>query len=88
MRAGAPTGGSPAGWAVVRRGEQLVRIRVFRVRPEMVGRLRSWCEELGERRDEVVETFANETVRHEMAWLAQTTAGPFMTHLMEAVDLD
>jgi Family of unknown function (DUF6176) len=57
----------------------MVRVRCFRVRPEKVGRLRDWMDELSRRRDEVLETFANETVRHEVGYLFETTDGPMLS---------
>jgi len=65
----------------------MVRVRCFRVRPEKVGRLRDWMDELSRRRDEVLETFANETVRHEVGYLFETTDGPVLVYVVEAEDL-
>jgi hypothetical protein len=64
-----------------------LRVRFFRVRPEKVGRLRSWLEEVAHRRDEALETLANESVRHEAAWLLQTAEGPILVYAIEAEDL-
>jgi Family of unknown function (DUF6176) len=65
----------------------MVRVRCFRVRPEKVGRLREWMDELSRRRDEVLETFAKETVRHEVGYLFETTDGPILLYVVEAEDL-
>ena len=65
----------------------MLRIRFVRVSPDDVGRLLGWMEELERRRDEVVETFAQETVRHEMAWLIEDREGPLLVYAVEAEDL-
>ena len=44
--------------------------------------------ELAERREEVLETFANETVRHEVAYLMDTSNGLVLVYAIEAEDLD
>jgi hypothetical protein len=44
--------------------------------------------ELTERAHEVRETFRQETVRHELAYLAEGQAGPILVHIIEADDLD
>jgi hypothetical protein len=66
----------------------MVRVRCFRVRAEKVGRLRDWMAELSRRRDEVLETFANESVRHEVGYLLETTDGPVLVYVIEAEDLE
>jgi hypothetical protein len=72
-----------------RRVERAVlRVRFFRVRPDKVDRLRAWMEELARRHDEVVVTFAQETVRHEAAWLMETVEGTILVYAIEADDLE
>ena len=44
--------------------------------------------ELAERRQEVLETFANETVRHEVGYLMETSDGLVLVYAIEAEDLD
>ena len=39
-----------------------VRVRFLRVRPEKLERLRWWMEEVARRRDEALETLANESL--------------------------
>jgi hypothetical protein len=65
-----------------------LRVRFFRVRPEKLDRLRQWLEEVSRRRDEALETLANESVRHEAAWLLHTRDGPVLAYAIEAEDLD
>jgi hypothetical protein len=43
--------------------------------------------EVARRRDEALETLANESVRHEAAWLLQTVDGPILVYAIEAEDL-
>jgi hypothetical protein len=64
----------------------LLQIRFFRVR--YVDRLRAWMRELHERRDEVLETFEQETVRHEAVYFLETSDGPICVYAIEARDLD
>jgi hypothetical protein len=66
----------------------MLRVLFFKVRPEGVERLRSWMTELSHRREEVLETFSNETVRREVAYLLQLDGGPVLLHVMEADDID
>jgi hypothetical protein len=66
----------------------VLRVRFFRVRPDKIDRLRAWMEELHHRRDEVLETFAQETVRHEAAWLMETAEGTILVYAIEADDLE
>jgi hypothetical protein len=67
---------------------RVVRVRLFRVRPEKVDRLRSWMNELSQRADEVRETFRQETVRHELAYLIEGREDPILVYVIEAEDLD
>jgi hypothetical protein len=60
----------------------------MRVADGKVERLRAWLEEVGRRREEALETLARETVRHEAAWLLETSDGPIVVYAIEAEDLD
>lgn len=44
--------------------------------------------ELAWREDEVLETFRQETVRHEVAYLLDIRDGPVLVYAVEAADLD
>jgi hypothetical protein len=59
-----------------------------RVKPDQVDRLRAWMREGERRADEVRETFRQETVRHEVAYLLEGKRGPVLVYAMEAEDLD
>jgi hypothetical protein len=62
---------------------------VFRkIRPGKVDRLRAWLRELNERRDEVRQTFEQETVRHERGYILEGKDGPILAYVMEAEDHD
>ncbi|MFT5286163.1 MAG: hypothetical protein ACI8TQ_002331 [Planctomycetota bacterium] len=49
-------------------------------------RLRAWLSELATRAGEVRETFVDETVRHEQAFILELLDGPVLVYAMEAVD--
>ncbi len=51
-------------------------------------RLRQWMGELRDRRDEVLETFANEGTRHEQVFLLRPDQGFVMVHVIEREDAD
>jgi hypothetical protein len=64
----------------------MIEVSVARVRPEAVDRLRWWLGELMNRADEVRETFGNEGVTHERAYLVPCSDGPILVYVMEAAD--
>jgi len=48
--------------------------------------LRAWLAELQQRSDEVRETFRNEGVRHEQAYVLETADGPVLVYAIEIDD--
>ena len=66
----------------------MLRTHFLRVRPDKVDRLKWWLTELNRRRDEVRETFVQETVRHEIAYLLDGADGPILVYVVEAEDFD
>jgi hypothetical protein len=66
----------------------MLRLSIQRVKPEKEERLRAWLSELNARADEVRATFADETVRHEQAYIIATSDGPIMVYAMEAADFE
>src|SRR6059036_2648651 len=56
------------------------------VQPGQVDRLRAWLHELQQRSEEVRETFRQETVRQEVAYLMEGRDGPVLIYAMEAED--
>ena len=61
----------------------MLRIRIRRVLPEKVDRLRAWLSELTTRADEVRATFIDETVRHEQAFILELREGPVLVYAIE-----
>ena len=66
----------------------MLRISYRRIKPDKLDRLRSWMQELMERRDEVHETFDHEGVRSERAWVIHDEQGPILVYAIEADDLE
>lgn len=66
----------------------MLRVGVARVHEDKVERLRGWMAELGERMDEVKETFAPEGTRHEQVHLLSTSDGPLLVYVMEVEDVE
>jgi hypothetical protein len=64
----------------------MIRITFRRVREGEEERLRAWMQELNGRSHEVRETFRQEGVRHEAAYLLQTLDGPILVYAVEAPD--
>ena len=64
----------------------MIRVAFARVKPDKVERLESWLHELMRRQDEVRETFVQETVRHEQAFIIPGEKGPLLIYVMEAED--
>lgn len=64
----------------------MLKVAMRRVADGEVDRLRSWMSELMQRRDEVVATFENEGVRHELAYLLPVTDGWILVYAMEMED--
>jgi hypothetical protein len=58
----------------------------MRVHDHEVGRLRDWFAELMQRQDEVRETFRNEGVRHEQAYLLRSAEGTILVYAAEMDD--
>jgi hypothetical protein len=66
----------------------MLHVGMYRVRDDQVERLREWMHELGRRRDEVLETFAAETTRHEVAYLLRGKDSPILIYVGEMGDLE
>jgi Family of unknown function (DUF6176) len=64
----------------------VLRVVMRRVADGEVDRLRWWMAELMRRRDEVIETFVNEGVRHEVAYLLAAADVPILVYVMEVDD--
>lgn len=66
----------------------MLQINMFRVKPEQETRLREWLSQLNNRADEVRETFRDETVRAEQAYIVPSSDGPILVYAMEAEDCE
>lgn len=66
----------------------MIKLTIRKVKPGEENHLRSWMAELTRRSAEVLDTFSNEGVRHEQAYLLTTSDGPILIYAMEAADHD
>jgi Family of unknown function (DUF6176) len=64
----------------------VIKVAVRKVKPDEENNLRQWMAELTRRSAEVRETFAQEGVRHEQAFLLKTAEGSVLIYAMEAAD--
>jgi Family of unknown function (DUF6176) len=65
----------------------MLQLMVRRVHAEHVELLRDWLAQVGgPRRPEALRTLVDETIRHEMALLIETTEGPLLVYAIEAED--
>ncbi len=64
----------------------MLKLSIRRVRPGKEQGLRDWLGELNRRQEEVRETFAQESVRHEQAYLIPSSDGAILIYAMEAED--
>ncbi len=58
----------------------------IRLKPGSVPRVREWAAELGRRRDEVMATLRDETVRVETAFLDSSEDGDFLVYYIRVDD--
>lgn len=61
----------------------MIKLAMRKVKPGEEGRLREWMAQLNARRPEVLETFRQEGVRHELAYLIDGAGGPVLIYAME-----
>ncbi|MEV6368855.1 DUF6176 family protein [Micromonospora musae] len=66
----------------------MIKIKVSRVRPDKVDRLKAWLAEGMRRADEIRETFVNEGVTHEQGLLLSTADGPVFVYVVECADYE
>jgi hypothetical protein len=64
----------------------LLKVVISKIKLGKEARLRAWLAELMERRHEVIESFRQETVRHEQAFIIEGSDGPLLVYVMEAED--
>jgi hypothetical protein len=68
--------------------EIMIHTSIKRVHPDKVELLRAWFAEGTRRADEVRETFRQEGVRHEQAYLINTSDGTLLVYSSELGDFD
>ena len=66
----------------------MLKVAIKRIRPDKEERLRAWLAELNLRADDVRETFRDETVRAEQAYIVPGESGPLLVYVMEAADFE
>lgn len=66
----------------------MLRVWISRIRAGKEARVRQWLAELTTRADEVRETFRDETVRAEQAFIIPGEGGPLLLYVIEAEDLE
>ena len=66
----------------------MLRVWISRIRAGKEVRVREWLAELTSRADEVRETFRDETVRAEQAYIVPGEGGPLLLYVIEAEDLE
>ena len=66
----------------------MLKVTMEMVKPGQEQKLRDWLSELMTRQDEVRETFKQETVRHEQAYLLPIGDSVVLIYIVEAEDLE
>jgi hypothetical protein len=66
----------------------MLRVAFRQIRPDRVDRLRAWMLELEQRAGEVRQTFDNEGVQHEHAFLIESADGPVLVYAVEVADTE
>lgn len=64
----------------------MLQVSFRKIAPDKVERLRSWMAEAQRRDDEVRETFRQETVRNEQAYLIDNAGEHILVYVMELED--
>jgi len=66
----------------------MFKVSIDMIKPGQEEKLREWLSELMRRKEEVRETFKQETVRHEQGYLIQINDGTALIYIVEAKDLE
>src|SRR5439155_16374956 len=66
----------------------MLAVDFYRIHADQVARLREWMGEITARRNEALQTYAQEGVRHEMGYLLEDRHGPILVWVMEVHDHD
>ena len=66
----------------------MLRVAFARIKPEKEQKLRAWLAQLMTRKDEVRETFLQEGMHQEKAYILPTADGPVLVYVMDAEDFN
>ena len=66
----------------------MLAVDFYRIHSDRLERLKEWLREITSRRDEALQTYAQEGVRHEMGFLIEGRDGPILVWVMELHDRD
>jgi len=66
----------------------MLKVSIQMIKPGQERELREWLSELMRRKEEVRETFKQETVRHEQGYLMQINGGATLIYIVEAENLE
>jgi len=66
----------------------MLKVSIRRIKPEKEEQLRKWLSVLNSRSEEVRETFKEESVRAEQAYILAEVYGPVLVYVMEAEDFE
>jgi hypothetical protein len=67
-------------------GGSVIKLGIRKVKPGEEGRLREWMSRLNSRRAEVLETFRQEGITHEQAFLLDVGGESILVYAMESAD--
>jgi hypothetical protein len=66
----------------------MIKLKVSKIRPDKVERLKEWLAEGMQRADEIRKTFADEGVTHETGFILETVDGPVLVYAVESADYE
>lgn len=66
----------------------MIEVRFQLVKPDKEDQIRDWMKSLVDREDEVQQTFAQEGVRAEKAWLLRTPGALILAYAIQADDIE
>ena len=66
----------------------MLYVSFYHVRHEQLDRLRTWMKDLKRRRAEALESYQQEGVRHELAYLLEGREGPVLVYIAEVGERD
>ena len=66
----------------------MLKVSLRRIKPGHENRLKQWFKEMMGRQDEVRETFRQETVRHEIAYILEDAEGLILVYAVEVEDYE